>query len=350
MDLPSIEKADIRSKRVLLRGDIDVPLARKRGTENEGLSIGDDTRLQAIWPGIDYLLNRGCHVTLCGHIGRPYGEVVPGLSTKTIANWLENRGGNTVGVAKPEKVNNFTGFRISQQLVVLENLRFDPREEANIESFVTELAALGQIYVNDAFASCERSHASITGVPKILPHYAGMRLVKEVENLGGVTKNPKRPLVVILGGAKMETKIPLINRMGDVADRIIIAGKLLEECKPDMVFPGNKQIFLELTTEKKDTTLESIDAVRGVLETAGTIVWNGPLGEVENYTYQVGTRRLAEIIANLGAFKVVGGGDTLGFLNKLGLTGRFDWASIGGGAMLKFLAGEELPGIRALLS
>lgn len=287
MSLPLLDQADLKNKKIFVRGDIDVPL-----------DPFDDTRLKNIQPTIDYLLKQNCQIILCGHLGRPDGKIVPELSTKIIADYFENK------------------FR------VLENLRFDPREETNDSEFARELADLADVYVNEAFAASEREHASIVGVPKFLPHYAGFRLAKEIEILSGVLENPKRPLLVIIGGAKLETKQPLINKMKNFADSVVIGGML--------------------ATQEKDFIINS-------LPEAKTIVWNGVFGEVETGNVE-GTKKLIDLIlAQTSAYKVVGGGDTVGFLGKLGLADKFDWVSTGGGSMLKFLSGEKLPGIEALL-
>lgn len=327
MTLPSLESADLKGKRIFLRADIDVPLIVDKSGQTK---VGDSSRLEAALPTIKYLLDNNCQISVAGHLGRPGGKVVPELSTKPVIDWFLNN-------QLPQ----------NEKFKVLENLRFNPGEEANDGNYSKELAALADIYINESFANCERAHASMVGVPKLLPHFAGYRLQKEIDVLGTILEIPRRPLIVVIGGAKLETKLPVISKMAEWADRVIIGGELLNEVKNRVP----KVLYLNLSTQGRDTTVESIDQISVILSYAATIVWNGPVGYIEDPTYQVGTRRLAELIAsNVKAFKVVGGGDTIGFLNKLGLTDRFDWVSIGGGSMLKFLGGEELPGIKALLS
>ena len=322
MNLPALNESIVIGKKVFVRGDIDVPL-------EQGV-IKDDTRLVDIWPTLEFLLSKNALVTLAGHIGRPGGKVVPELSTRPVIDWVRARGG--------EKVK------------VLENLRFDPREEANDGGFAKELAGLADIYVNEAFAVAEREHASLVGVPRYLPHFAGFRLVKEMETLGGLLDHPSLPMVVIIGGAKLETKMPLIAKMANLAEAVVVGGKLLSEIKVGSPIMGMEKVKnLRLTPDGKDVTLDSVDRMATLISSAGTIVWNGPLGMIEDYVYQVGTRRIAELIAVSKAYKVVGGGDTVGFLKKLSLVDRFDFVSTGGGSMLKFLAGEKLPGVEALL-
>lgn len=285
MKLPIINET-IKNKKVLVRGDIDVPL-----------KPFDDTRLKNIKPTIDFLLKQNCQVILCGHLGRPNGKIVPELSTRPIQEYFSS-------------------------IKVLENLRFDPREENNNEDFARQLADMADIYVNEAFAASERAHASIVGVPKFLPHFAGFRLAKEVEILSKVLENPARPLLVIIGGAKIETKQPLIAKMKNFTDAVVVGGKL--------------------ATDEKDFFVES-------LPPAKTIVWNGVFGEIET-GHVVGTEKLIKLILeNKEAYKIVGGGDTVWFLQKNNLLSNFDFVSTGGGSMLKLLAGEKLPGIEALL-
>lgn len=342
MTLPPLDQVDLHGKTVFVRGDIDVPL-----TPAPDIKISDDTRLVNIYPTIDYLQKQNCRIVLAGHLGRPGGKVVPELSSQPVADWFSQKLSHSQ--SDPTQLNNFSGFKVSEQLTVLENLRFDPREESGEDTLAQQLAALADVYIDEAFAASERSHASITGVPKSLPHYAGLRLAQEIEVLSQVLNNPQRPLLVIIGGAKMETKIPVITKMAEVADNILVGGKLLNEIKigdPIMGLP--KVHLLKLTADTKDSTLESIDKYQDLIKTAATIVWNGPVGLVEDYTYQVGTRRIAELVANSSAHKILGGGDTIGFVNKLGLAEKFDWISSGGGAMLNFLSGEDLPGVKAL--
>lgn len=324
MNLSVIDET-LTGKKIFVRGDIDVPLDNGR--------ITDDTRLNDIWPSIKFLLDLDCNLILGGHLGRPDGKVDPSLSSAPVKEWF------------------ITKTNGNSKLQVLENLRFDPREEANDDSYSKELAAMADVYVNEAFASDGSAHASIVGIPKLLPHYAGFRLAKEVEVLTGLINSPKRPMLAIIGGAKLDTKIPVISKLSVVADDVIVGGKLLTEIMTGSPVTGMPNVkLLQLSPDTKDTVLESIDKFQSLISEARTIVWNGPLGAVEDVTYQVGSRRLAELVTAGSAYKVVGGGDTIGFLDKLGLTAKFDWVSSGGGAMLKLLAGEELPGIEAVLN
>lgn len=318
INLPVIDDS-IKNKRVLVRGDIDVPLQTSK-TSQTSQTIADDTRLKDIKPTIDFLLKNNNQVVLCGHIGRPNGKVVAGLSTKIISNWFKKEDS---GVAQNDR------------LIVLENLRFDPREEANDPEFARGLADLADIYVNESFANCERTHASMVGVPKLLPHFSGFRLAKEVEVLSKVLENPTRPLLVIIGGAKIETKQPLIDKMKTFADTVIVSEKIASPARG---------------RGRNDINTDFFDKFSEIFINAKTIIWNGPFGQIEDEKYQAGTKRLVELILeNNEAYKIVGGGDTIGFINKLGLTDKFNWVCTGGGSMLKFLSGTKLPGIQALI-
>lgn len=350
MTLPTIDQANISGKRIFVRGDIDVPLAP---TTDYGLQttakITDDSRLQDIWPTIKYLLDRDSKVIIGGHLGRPGGVQESSLSSRPVAQWLATSIQYPVSSIQEIKVENLEAFKIGEKFTLLENLRFDPREEANDEEYGQLLASLVEVYVNESFAESHKSVASIVGIPKYLPHYAGFRLAKEVKVLTGILESPDRPLVVIIGGAKLETKIPVINKMAEHADIVIVGGKLLEEFKSQFKVKNGKIKTLELSNDRKETKIESVESIQSDIASASTIVWNGPLGAIEEINFQNGTKYLAElIIANQAAYKVVGGGDTVAFLNKIGLADKFNWVSSGGGAMLSLLSGRQLPGLTAL--
>lgn len=341
MKLPVVDET-VAEKRVFVRGDIDVPL-----------NPLDDTRLNDIWPTIELLLNRNCTVLLAGHLGRPEGKEDPALSSRPVAQWLAQKvGGSVAGICLK---GNICGFLVNDKLTVLENLRFDQREETNDTEYAKELAGLADVYVDEAFATAYENHASLVAVAKLLPHFAGLRLAKEVEVLSGVLENTKRPLLVIIGGAKVDTKISVIAKMQDFADKVLLGGKIVTEVFPYAREHGigldpKKVMAFPLTADYKDIFPQAIYDAREDFWKAATIVWNGPFGKVEEEQWQAGTEKVIDLILqNKTAYKVVGGGDTIGFLDKLGLTGQFDWVSSGGGSMLKFLAGEKLPGIEALL-
>lgn len=346
MKLPSIKDIDVFGKRVFLRSDLDVPLQASS-------QIEDDTRLKAGLPTIQYLLDQEATVFVAGKLGRPVG-VDKKLSLEPVAKWLADKLNSTDHYnntyhCSGTTVGEFPGWKLSDNLYVLENLRFYDGEEANDPQFSQKLARLADIYVNDSFAVSHRNHASIVGVANLLPHYAGLQLAKEVEVLSGILDNPKRPLVVIIGGAKVETKLPLIEKMLSHADYVLVGGKLpMEESLKQRM--DEKLIVAQLTPDTTDITGESIAKFAEIIHRAQTVVWNGPLGLVKDDAIDTerGTREVANTIAQSGAYKIVGGGDTLGYLQKLGIVDQFDFVSTGGGAMLAFLSGETLPGLEVL--
>ena len=352
MHLPNIKDADVLGKRVFLRADLDVPLSLE-GT------IEDDTRLIETLPTIQFLLDKGATVIAASHLGRPSAaealwgkpkEIDPAFSLKPVADWLAHQ--NDLNHLSSVILEGFAGWKVMDNLFLLENLRFDQGEEKNDPSFAKKLASLADIYVNDAFGVSHRSHASIVGVPAFLPHYAGFLLIKEVDALATILENPKRPLVVIMGGAKLETKMPLVEKMHVFADYLLIGGKLPLEGDILARMQDEKLLIADLTSDQSDITKESVTKFSYVIEKAATVIWNGPMGLIkdDNLDSEKGTRQLADIIAKSPAYKVVGGGDTIDFLKKINLLNSFDFVSTGGGAMLSFLSGEKLPGIEVLIA
>ncbi len=352
MDLPSVTDFSFQEKSVLLRGDLDVPLKNGKVEEN--------SRLKECLPTIQYLLDNDAKVVLIGHLGRPEGKVVEELRLKPVAQKLDELLNSKIKDQKSKtsirqaqdrqiKIKNFEGYQIAENLILLENLRFDPGEEANDSGFAKELADLGDFFVNEAFATSHRLHASIVGIPKLLAHAAGFHFTQEVENLSKVLENPKRPLVFVIGGAKPETKLPLVVDFAKKADWILIGGTLSQNSKPAVAFDAIKSIlFAGLTSDGFDINEESIKKFTDIIKTAGTIVWNGPMGKYEEEKYEIGTRKIVEAIAENQGFSVVGGGDTIAALTKFNLIDKMDYVSTGGGAMLEFLAQGTLPGIEAL--
>lgn len=354
MKLPLLEEAQVLGKRVFLRSDLDVPLSQQS-------TIEDDTRLRYGLPTVEHLLKNGATVIVSGHLGRPKG-VDKNLSLELVAKWLSDR--LKFNDLRFRKLGDFDGWEISANLTLLENLRFHEEEEKNDLEFAKKLASLADIYINDAFSVVHRDHASVVGIAKLLPHFAGLRLQKEVEVLSSILESPKGPLVIIIGGVKMETKLPVITNLSRAADHILVGGKIAQEAKnlPQNVLVAN------LTPDGFDITSESVAKFIEIIQEAKTIVWNGPLGMI-NSKFEIrpfgsaqgknsklgemdtekGTREVAEAIAKSSAYKVVGGGDTLGYLQRLGIIDKFDFVSTGGGAMLAFLSGEKLPGLEALL-
>jgi len=344
-----LKDANVKGKTVFLRVDLDVPLSKA--------GVDDDTRLKSALPTIDYLLKQNAKIVIAGHLGRPEG-VDKKFSLEPVAKWFANK--FSISNLQFSKRGEFDGWEIGPDIFLLENLRFNSGEEANDPEFSQKLAGLADIYVNDAFAMCHRNHASIVGITKFLPHYAGLHLEKEIENLESCLKNPKRPLVVIIGGVKIDTKLPLVEKMHYIADYVLVGGKIADETKTLIKvqherIQGHKAALLvaNLNIDGTDITQKDAENFLQIINLAGTIIWNGSMGIVgeksEDLPTEEGTKKVTEGILKTKAYTVVGGGDTLEYLNKLGVLDKFSFASTGGGAMLSFLSGEKLPGIEALL-
>ena len=322
----------ILGKKVLLRFDIDVPI--------ENGQIVDDFRLKAGLPTLKLCLENASQVILLGHIGRPSGEN-PKLSVAPIYKWLMEN-------------NDLYSHLTSGKLKLLENLRFEEGEsfdstqdlrDENV-NFAHELAKLGDYYINEAFATYHPA-ASTTILPTLLPHSAGLNFAKEVEVLTKVRNNPGKPLVAILGGAKVEDKLPVIKAMSGVADYILVGGKLVSEIRSQNIkLPENVQIA-DLNEDGFDITPESIGRWQEHILKAKTIVWNGPLGKVEDEKNDQ-SRKIAQLILQSGAESIIGGGDTISAINKWGMLDKFSFVSTGGGAMLKLLTDGTLPTIEVL--
>lgn len=342
-NLKKLQDAQVEGKKVLVRVDVDVPV--------ENGQIQDETRLNAWFPTLEYLLEHGAIVYLIGHMGRPKGEDLK-YSLAPVANWISQKLSAQIS---NEQIGEFKGWKIKEDVYLLENLRFFEEEEKNDSTFAQKLASLGEIFVNDAFASAHRAHASTEGITKFLPSFAGLRIQKEVEELSKVLENPARPLAVIIGGAKIDTKLPLVEKMHSLADLVLVGGEIAENDKillkvQHESVPDRKSALLvaDLNQELKDITSKSSENFLQVLQNAQTIVWNGPMGLVEESPYDLGTKTLADGIAKFPAYKILGGGDTVSCIQKMGVLDTFNFISIGGGAMLEFLAGVRLPGLTAL--
>jgi phosphoglycerate kinase len=338
--LRSIRDVDVMHKLVLVRLDLDVPVS----SSLEGSVVGDRTRLHAALPTLQYLLSHQAQVVILGHMGRPDGEIVDGLSLKPVLSALMEMLDYEYTY---QIIDERPHLRHEGTIYALENLRFHAGEEQNDVAFAQWLASFGEMYVNDAFAVSHRAHASLEAITRFVPSFAGIHLLEEVSALQGVMKDPARPLTVVLGGAKVETKLPVIDHLSGIADSILLGGKLLAEADP-RTLPKNV-ILGKLTADGFDLDQASQEHFASLIADAGTVVWNGPVGKFEDEASAVGTRSVAEAIAaNTGARRLVGGGDTLEALHRFGLTQKVGYVSSGGGAMLDFLAGEELPALKAL--
>ena len=327
-----LKDAPVSGKRVLLRADLDVPIKAGR--------VGEDYRLKALLPTLNHLLKDADEIVIIGHLGRPDGKENPNFSLKPVATRLSDLLRKNIDFL-PQMPPNPAG--LIPKLSMLENLRFWPGEESNDSAFAEKLTELGDIYVNDAFAASHRAHASIVGVSK--PAYAGLRLEKEIEELGGVLENPARPLVFILGGAKTETKAPLVPAFAEIADSVLLGGRLMFDHNLEKI---SRTIFPVDAIETFDIGPESVKKFIKIIKDAKTVVWNGPMGKWEDPRYAAGTRAIAEELAVSSAKTIVGGGDTIAALSAFGLLEKMGYVSLGGGAMLEFLAGKKLPGLTAL--
>ncbi len=316
------------------------------------LDVDDDyTRLEFAEETLDYLVSKKARVIIIGHKGRPEGERMPELSLERLAPVLSGVVGEKV-----DFIHDNAGYEVEKRvkmlsegnLLLLENLRFDKGEESNDEKFARDIASLGEIYVNESFAVSHREHASIVGIPKLLPHAAGFRLQKEVENLSRVLESPNRPVVLVVGGIKKD-KIDYIHNFTKIADKILVGGRL-PLFYPDGSPDPKKIILGQLIPDQQDLTMRSIERFKEEIAGAGTLVVAGVPGKYEDEGHRQGTEEVFKAIAGSTAFKLAGGGDAEAAISYFGLNDKFDWISVGGGACLDFLSKGTLPGIEALLS
>jgi 3-phosphoglycerate kinase len=339
----SVRDADVGDKRVLVRSDLNVPLEDGR--------IADETRVRASVPTLRLLLERDARqVTVCSHLGRPKGQD-PKFSLKPVEERLRE-------------------LFPDDRLRVLENTRFNPGETKNDPAFAQELADDNDLFVQDAFGSVHRAHASTTGVAELLPAYAGLLLERELEELGRLLGDVKRPFVLISGGAKVEDKLGVLKNLGGKADEVLVGGKMAEEIRErnplpfDVVLPADVVAASEFAEAAETKVVPYDDLPEGWLgldigpETrelfaariseAQTIFWNGPMGVFEWPRFADGTKAVAEAVAASDGYSVVGGADSARALTELGLADKVSWLSTGGGAALEFLEGKELPGVAVI--
>jgi phosphoglycerate kinase len=395
MDKATVRDVAVRGKRVLERVDFNVP-------QDDSGAITDDTRIRASLPTIRYLLDQGAALILMSHLGRPKGKVNPKYSLRPVAHRLSELLGRSVAMAPdcvgPE-VEAMARALHPGQVMLLENLRFHPEEEANDSAFARQLASLGEVYVNDAFGTAHRAHASTEGVAHDLPAVAGFLMEKELNFLGSALETPERPLVAISGGAKVSDKITALDRLIELADAILIGGgmantffkarglyvgdSLVEDDKLDearrlidkarkagkrFVLPVDVAVGEKFAADA-ERTLTTPDAIHEgwrimdvgpqtilafgeVLEDARTIVWNGTLGVAEFPAFAQGTDALIRLLierTEAGAITIVGGGDSAAAVEKAGAADKLTHVSTGGGASLEFIEGRTLPGVAALL-
>lgn len=332
--MKTITKEIAHNKKVIIRLDLDVPL--------ENNEVKDKTRLIAVLPTLNLLNDSASQVIIIGHAGRPDGKAIPELSLRPIATTLSQLLDQPI-----EFLDQVTPTEISSsaKLIMLENLRFDAREETNDPEFAKQLAQYGDLFVFEAFAVSHRKAASTVGITEFLPSYAGLRVTTEVAELSEILEKPLHPLLVIVGGAKIETKLPVINNMLEKADHIFVGGKLpYEIAQKNMTFP-NKVIVAEMNDSGLDISPTMYPTVARLIHDAAMIVWNGPVGKFEDESAREGTHQVAHAIATSKAKTIIGGGETNEAVALFQIEDKIAFISVGGGAMLEFLSGKELPAL-----
>jgi len=391
MNKKSVMDVEVRGKRVLVRADFNVPL-------DEQGQITDDTRIRASLPTLKYLVKEGARVVLASHLGRPKGKVNPKYSLAPVAKRLSELLGQEVPLVG-DCVGNVALAAVSKlqdgQVLLLENVRFHVEEEKNDPTFARELAKLAELFVNDAFGTAHRAHASTEGVTHYIPAFAGLLMQKEVEFMGNALERPERPFVAIIGGAKVSDKIGVIENLLEKVDALIIGGgmantflkaqgfkvgkSLLEEEKVELAkqlikkakakgvelklpidvvvakafeanAPHRTVSVSEIQEDEMALDIGSASAERFAsrISTARTVIWNGPMGVFEMDAFAKGTERVAQAVASCGGITIVGGGDSVAAVEKMGVADKMTHISTGGGASLEFLEGKVLPGVAAL--
>jgi phosphoglycerate kinase len=386
------DQSDLNNKRILLRLDLNVPLNNKK--------IIDSNRIDKIIPTIKYLLKMNSKIIILSHVGRPKGKVINELSLKPICEDLKKKINININLIT-KNLKNIKSLDLfndpDEKIIMLENLRFYPGEEKNDKIFAEHLASLADIYVNDAFSCSHRSHASVLGITKFLPSYAGLQLSSEINALNKVTTEIKRPITCIIGGSKISTKINIIKNLILKFDNIIIVGAMAnniikykdynigksimeENCNKiikeifllskkencNIFFPEDVAVGKDLHDSAQVKNLNNIldnelildigpktlESICNIIEDSKTVLWNGPAGYFENPNFARGSLKIAEKIVKKNKdntiYSVVGGGDTVAVLNNMGVIDNFNFVSTAGGAFLEYLEGKELPGIKAL--
>jgi phosphoglycerate kinase len=387
-DIKTIRDIDVSGKRVLVRVDFNVPL-------NKEGKITDDTRIKAALPTIRYLMDKNAKVILVSHLGRPDGKVVESMRLTPVARRLSELLGKPISLA-PDSIGPEVDAAISQMkpgdVILLENIRFHPEEEKNDREFSRQLAALADVFVNDAFGTAHRAHASTAGVAEFLPAVAGFLIEKEVATMGKALESPARPFVAIIGGAKISSKIDVLKNLLSKVDYLLIGGgmantfiraqglqvgkSLIEDQHQDLAQDiatreGNKILLPTdvVVADKFDASAnhkvvdvasvpadwmivdigpKTVEAFKDVIARAKTVVWNGPMGVFEMEPFAQGTRAVAEALAKSNATTIVGGGESVAAVEQAGLADKITHVSTGGGASLEFLEGKTLPGVAVL--
>ncbi len=389
MAIKYIDQLDLKGKSVLIRVDYNVPYDKK-------MNITDDTRIKATLPTLKHCLNSNAKVILISHLGRPDGKVVPAMSLKPVAERLSSLIGKNVkfitDTIGPDALNAVKKLKPGD-IALLENIRFYPEEEKNNDEFGKKLASLGDVYIDDAFATAHRGHASNQAVTKYIKECAAGFLMKdEIEYFKKITSNPERPLLAIIGGAKISTKIGVLKNLINKVDYLIIGGgmaftflkskgynigksllekdlvdtarEILDKSGDKIILPVDAVIAPEFKNESPSSIVDidkipdnmmaldigpkSVDKFSKIIKTVKTVVWNGPMGAFEMKSFADGTLRIGQAIAESGCISIVGGGDSVTAVNDMGLADKMSYISTGGGAFLELLEGKTLPGVAAL--
>ena len=391
MNKKTVKDIDLKGKKVFVRCDFNVPM-------DENQNITDNTRIKAALPTIKYLLEQNCKIILASHLGRPKGEVKPEFSLKPVAKELskllgkeEIMANDVIGEDAMSKASNLK----EGEIMLLENVRFHREETDNDPEFAKKLASMAEIFVNDAFGTAHRAHASTTGIADYIPGVAGFLIEKELKFLGNAINNPERPFVAILGGAKVSDKIGVIDSLLDKVDTLMIGGGMaytffkaqgynvgnslcevektglalqaMEKAKAKgvkLLLPIDTKVGKEFKPDTESKTVawteipddwegfdigeKTIEMFKKELQNAKTVIWNGPLGLFEFEQFAIGTNEIAKTLAELDATTIIGGGDSAAAVTKAGLAHKMTHISTGGGASLEFLEGKKLPGIECL--
>ncbi len=391
MSKKTIQDIDLKGKKVFVRCDFNVPM-------DENQNITDNRRIVAALPTIRYLIEQNCKIILSSHLGRPKGEVKPEFSLAPVAKELSKLLGQEVLMAKDvigESAKSLAANLQEGQVMLLENVRFHREETDNDPEFAKQLASMAEVFVNDAFGTAHRAHASTEGVSHYLPSVSGFLIEKELKFLGDALNNPERPFVAILGGAKVSDKIGVIDSLLEKVDTLMIGGGMAYTffkaqgyevgnslCEPDkcelalslmekaknkgvkLMLPVDTKIGREFKPDTESKTVawtqipegwegfdigeKTIEMFKNELKTAKTVVWNGPLGLFEFDQFAIGTNEIAHALAEIDATTIIGGGDSAAAVEKAGLADKMTHISTGGGASLEFLEGKKLPGIECL--
>ena len=391
MNKKTVKDIDLKGKKVFVRCDFNVPMDEKQ-------NITDNTRIVAALPTIKYLLEQNCKIILASHLGRPKGEVKPEFSLKPVAKELSKQLGKEVIMANDvigEDAMSKASNLKEGEIMLLENVRFHREETDNNPEFAKKLASMAEIFVNDAFGTAHRAHASTTGIADYIPGVAGFLIEKELKFLGNAINNPERPFVAILGGAKVSDKIGVIDSLLDKVDTLMIGGGMaytffkaqgynvgnslcevektglalqaMEKAKEKgvkLLLPIDTKIGKEFKPDTESKTVawteipdewegfdigeKTIEMFKKELQNAKTVIWNGPLGLFEFEQFAIGTNEIAKTLAELDATTIIGGGDSAAAVTKAGLADKMTHISTGGGASLEFLEGKKLPGIECL--